>query len=269
MIELNLAAEKPELKVLKTYLENNVSEVLADKINNGVRTEKDGKTLISKKTLETFWKYAHDEAQKQSEKGARGAHVEDETVFGWMMHYFEEDSLEGVLYNEDGTEYKPPRPVYTPSKTAPAVVKPKPQMSLFDSAGGQTEAAEQQDETAADGGESDEDADDDTNGQDNDTETEGDMTDDTDGQDDGEDETPDEIETDNTGDTQGENTACNTETESTDKTPDDGQTPRLIRISETQCVDGDGVVHSDSKNRPDNAELNALRRIFGNALKVG
>ena len=33
--------------------------------------------------------------------------VEDAIVFGWLMHYFQEDSIEGLLYNEDGTEYKP------------------------------------------------------------------------------------------------------------------------------------------------------------------
>ena len=33
--------------------------------------------------------------------------VEDNVVFGWLIHYFQEDSIKGILYNEDGTEYKP------------------------------------------------------------------------------------------------------------------------------------------------------------------
>ena len=56
-------------------------------------------------------------------------------MYGWAVHYFEEDSIEGTLYNEDGTEYKPPKPV-TPSNpvtiyTTPKP-QPKPQMSLFE-----------------------------------------------------------------------------------------------------------------------------------------
>ena len=49
---------------IKDYLENNASQTLADKINNGVQIEKDGKTLINKKDLESFMKYASQEAQK-------------------------------------------------------------------------------------------------------------------------------------------------------------------------------------------------------------
>ena len=45
------------------------------------------------------------------------------------------DSIEGVLYNEDGTEYKPPKPVTPPKPVAtytPPKPQPKPQMSLFE-----------------------------------------------------------------------------------------------------------------------------------------
>ena len=47
---LNLTATNRQEEIIKQYLENNVSESLAEKINNGVKTEKDGKSLISKKT---------------------------------------------------------------------------------------------------------------------------------------------------------------------------------------------------------------------------
>ncbi len=150
MIQLNLKAESQEFEALKAYLEENVSEVLAKKINNGVRIEKDGKTLINKKTLETFMSYAHDEAKKLVDKGARYACIISDVVFGWAIHYFEEDSIEGALFNEDGTPYKSvPKPApKTPAKTtAPAtatvITKPnKPetkQFSLFDLMGGNTE----------------------------------------------------------------------------------------------------------------------------------
>jgi len=135
MIILNLTAKTPEEKKLKEYLENNASEVLAEKINNGVRIVKDGKNLVSKKSLSTFMQYACEEARKQAEKGARFACVDDATVFGWAIHYFEEDSIEGTLYNEDGTEHKA-APKYTPPKTVakPTVAAPpQPQnMTLFD-----------------------------------------------------------------------------------------------------------------------------------------
>lgn len=106
MSNICLETKNKEQEVLKTYLEQNASETLIEKINNGVKIQKEGKTLINKKTLETFMKYACDEARKQAEKGANSAMVEDKVVFGWLIHYFEEDSIEGVLYNEDGTEYK-------------------------------------------------------------------------------------------------------------------------------------------------------------------
>lgn len=69
MIKLNLTTSCEEHEILKKYLEETVSEVLADKINNGVRVEKDGKSLISKKDLDGFMNYAQGEARKIAEKG--------------------------------------------------------------------------------------------------------------------------------------------------------------------------------------------------------
>lgn len=136
MPKLNLETKNKAQELIKAYLEENASEILAEKINNGVRIQKDGKTLISKKTLDGFMTYATDEAKKQAEKSARSACIEDTVVYGWAVHYFEENSIEGTLYNEDGTEYKPQKPAAKPqpavSSPAPAVPKPKPQMSLFD-----------------------------------------------------------------------------------------------------------------------------------------
>mgnify|MGYP002801319008 CR=1 FL=1 len=135
MPNLNLEAKNETQKIIKDYLEKNVSDMLADKINNGVRIQKDGKTLISKKTLAGCMDFALKEAQKLTEKSARAACIQDSVVFGWAIHFFEEDSIEGTLYNEDGTEYKPPKPV-TPPKPAttytPPKPQPKPQMSLFE-----------------------------------------------------------------------------------------------------------------------------------------
>ena len=132
MINLNLETNCREQEIIKKYLEENASEILADKINNGVKILKDNKPLINKKTLDTFMKYACEEARKLASKGTNFACIEDKTVFGWTIHYFEEDSIEGIFYNEDGTEYK--KEISTPPKIEKSV-KPKPenkQATLFD-----------------------------------------------------------------------------------------------------------------------------------------
>lgn len=132
-MRLNLETKSKEQELVKAYLEENASETLAEKINIGTPFEKDGKTFINKKTLDGFMKYASDEARKLASKGANSACVEDKVVYGWAVHYFEEDSIEGTLLNDDGTEYKP-APKSTPAKVKKVEPK-KPeqrQPTLFD-----------------------------------------------------------------------------------------------------------------------------------------
>ena len=133
MSNICLKAKTKEQEILKRYLEDNARDVLTDKINNGVKIEKDGKTVINKKTLDTFMKYATEEAKKLAEKGATGAMVEDRVVFGWLIHYFEESDIIGILYNEDGTEYKKPVTKTTTKYEPPKPVKKGPELiSMFD-----------------------------------------------------------------------------------------------------------------------------------------
>ena len=136
MIKLNLTPQNKQEELILNYLQNNASETLADKINNGTPFEKDGNPLLNKKTLSGFMKYACDEARNLAEKGANSACIDDATVYGWAIHYFEEESIEGTLYTIDGAEYKP-----APKKsvnTKPVTVKSQPQkqqslqFSLFD-----------------------------------------------------------------------------------------------------------------------------------------
>ena len=131
---LNLKATTQTEQKIKAYLEANASEILAQKINHGVRIQKDGKTLLNKKTLSGFLKYACVEAKKHAEKGAQSACIDDAVVYGWAVHYFEEDSIEGNLCNEDGTVYKAPmsKAAPLPTKYEPPKPKPKPQLSIFD-----------------------------------------------------------------------------------------------------------------------------------------
>ena len=145
MATLNLTAATPEQEKIKAYLQANASDVLAEKINNGVRITKDGKTLVNKKTLDTFMHFSSEEALKliaeNERKGKVVRCIDDPTVYGWAIHYFEEDGIEGKLYNEDGTEYAPPKPVQkvsTPTVPySPLKPKPEPQLSLFDMLGTQ------------------------------------------------------------------------------------------------------------------------------------
>lgn len=147
-MNLNLTANGKAQELILAYLKENASDVLSKKINSGTPLTKDGKTLINKKTLDGFMNYANGEAKKLAEKGANVACIEDNVVYGWAIHYFEEDSIEGTLYNEDGTEYKPvvkttakPAATVTPPKPAP-----KPQMSIFDMITG--ESAENSDNSS-------------------------------------------------------------------------------------------------------------------------
>ena len=132
-MKLNLETKSKEQELVKAYLEENASEILAEKINNGTPFEKDGKTFINKKTLDGFMKYASDEARKLASKGANSACVEDKVVYGWAIHYFEEDSIEGTLFNADGTEYKPaPKPTPAQVRKVEAKKPEQRQATLFD-----------------------------------------------------------------------------------------------------------------------------------------
>ena len=135
-MKLNLKANTPSEQKVVEHLQNNASETLANKINNGTPFEKDGEPLINKKTLAGFMKYACEEARKTVESGSSSACIEDSVVYGWAVHYFEEESIEGTLYTLNGEEYKPAvkaknaqKSTYTPTSA------PKPQnqqASLFD-----------------------------------------------------------------------------------------------------------------------------------------
>ena len=106
-MKINLETKNKQHELLLKYLEENASESLANKINNGITVEKDGKSLISKKDLDGFMNFAYEEASKLNTNKNRVLAISKDTVFGWAIHYFEEGSIEGTLYNLDGTEYKP------------------------------------------------------------------------------------------------------------------------------------------------------------------
>lgn len=134
-MELNLIAQNKQEELILKYLQDNASEELAKKINNGTLFEKDGHSLTNKKSLAGFMKFACDEARKLTEKGANSTFIDDQTVYGWAIHFFEEDNIEGTLYTLNGAEYKP-----TVKRVESNAVKAKPepkkqenvQFSFFD-----------------------------------------------------------------------------------------------------------------------------------------
>ena len=78
-MELNLVAKTPNEEIVLNYLKNNVTDILAEKINAG------------KKTLQGCWNFIVGEARKKSVSNC--ACIEDREVFGWAVHYFQEDSI--------------------------------------------------------------------------------------------------------------------------------------------------------------------------------
>ena len=137
MPKLNLASDDFYMTKVIEFLKQNVTEALADKINNGVFIEKDGKRLLNKKDINGFDKYTYTQAEKlvSEKKGLQRVRVTNSDVYEWAIKYFDDDTVEGTLFNEDGSEYKPPKPVAAAKPTTtytPPAPKPKPQMSLFE-----------------------------------------------------------------------------------------------------------------------------------------
>lgn len=82
MTKLTLNAETQPEQIILDYLEQNASDTLAEKINTG------------KKTMKQCYTYIKGEAKKQAKDGC--AAIEDRVVFGWAVHFFEEDELKAA-----------------------------------------------------------------------------------------------------------------------------------------------------------------------------
>ena len=130
-MKLNLRADGPEQQAVLQYLESNASDVLAEKINNG------------SKTLEGCWKFIESQARKKA-KGKDCICCSDQEVFGWAVHFFEEDSIkeaekkaEVVKATPTGMKKMEPEP--KKEKKEPKkeeVVQLEGQITLFDFVGG-------------------------------------------------------------------------------------------------------------------------------------
>lgn len=130
-MKLNLEGKSQNEKLIIAYLEENASESLAEKINTG------------KKTMEGCMAYIISEARQQAQKGV--AMIDDATVYGWAVHFFEEDEIkEAKAPTQAAVVHKPekapePKPEKKPEK-APEKPKQEPQlagqMNIYDFLGG-------------------------------------------------------------------------------------------------------------------------------------
>lgn len=77
----SLKAITDNQKVVLAYLEENASDSLVERINEG------------KNTLQDCWSYITGQAKKRAVNSC--ACIEDKEVFGWAIHFFEEDGHPG------------------------------------------------------------------------------------------------------------------------------------------------------------------------------
>lgn len=109
--------------MLRVFMEYNATEELAEKINRGP------------KTFEGCAAFIKEEARKQAQNGV--AVIKDATVYGWAMHFFEEDEIPepdekakkaasvGVTAKSAQTDEQKPKPQQAPREKAQKAPKPK------------------------------------------------------------------------------------------------------------------------------------------------
>lgn len=121
--DLKLTATTPTEKRVLDYLVQNASPVLAEKINAGT------------KTIKGALKYARSEAQKMA-AGEECICVEDATVFGWIVHYFEEEHIAekpAAAPRLPGGKTAPAAPAAPAKAAAKPEAKPAPKAKEDDS----------------------------------------------------------------------------------------------------------------------------------------
>lgn len=140
-----------EEHIIAIHLKKLISEHTAKKIINGIPVQKDGKTLINKKSIRTYLNYLGDELYKQAsemrkqqgkgEKKNWAALAKDSNyILEHAIAYFDNDEIIGDLYDENGKLYKPaptetPKNVVRSVQATTVVRKPEPpkpqQFTLF------------------------------------------------------------------------------------------------------------------------------------------
>lgn len=120
MNKLNLKANSDYERAILDYLESNASDALVEKINNG------------SKTLEQCFAYIRKQAQQEAKNNC--AMIEDKVVYGWAVHFFEEDEIEAEVKVKTKATPEPKKIVKKTEmqkKTAKTDEKKEEQLSLF------------------------------------------------------------------------------------------------------------------------------------------
>ena len=118
-----------EEHIIAIHLKEVISDKTAQKIINGIPVQKDGKDLINKKSIPTFLTYLADEMYKIATEQRKNQSKKDKKnwttlakdgnyIIERALAYFDDDTIEGELYEQDGKLYKP-----APSKTPDNVVR--------------------------------------------------------------------------------------------------------------------------------------------------
>ena len=121
MARLNLEAKNQPQALILAYLEQNASDTLAERINQGSHT------------LQDCFDYIRNEARKQAVNGV--AAIEDRQVYGWAIHYFEENGNPGDAPTDDAPPVITEKPVRIVRE---AKKEPKPKKADADQINGQT-----------------------------------------------------------------------------------------------------------------------------------
>lgn len=90
MARTKLTASGKYEELVLAYIEAEASDMLVEKINNG------------EKGMTDCLGYIKEQARNQAQHGV--AMVEDREVYGWAMHYFEEDSIKPGALRPSGTK---------------------------------------------------------------------------------------------------------------------------------------------------------------------
>lgn len=125
-----LKANSNETEIILDYLEENASDVLVEKIRK------------SNKTMDSCWKFIFECARKAAKgKGSYGCAGQE--VFGWAVHFFEEDSIkaEDIVKDVPVKSEMPKKEVKKVEKPGKKKEIPKEellpgQMTIFDLMGG-------------------------------------------------------------------------------------------------------------------------------------
>ena len=128
-----LTANGRNQELILAYIEQNASNVLIEKIK------------ASRKTLGQCMSFIINQARKKAMNGC--AMVEDKEVFGWAMHFFEEDSIKASEIQAPAAKIVTQGTVKKPEPVKKETVKKEPvkteqlkgQMNIFDFLGGGNE----------------------------------------------------------------------------------------------------------------------------------